>query len=140
MLVMPQHTNPIHTIFGGVVMGQIDMAASLVAERHSGRPAVTAHVSDISFKAPIRVGDHCHIIASLNFTGRTSMFIGVKVYAENPKTSKTVHTTTAYLVFVALDDEGNPTEVPPLLPQTKEEKRRYEEAKKIMVRLKEKKI
>ena len=70
---MPQHANPIHTIFGGVVMGQIDMVASLVAERHSGRPAVTAHVSDISFRAPIRVGDHCRLMASLNFVGKTSM-------------------------------------------------------------------
>ena len=139
MIVMPQHTNPLHTIFGGVVMGQIDMAASMVAERHSGRPAVTVHISDISFKAPMRVGDHCRILASLNFVGNTSMLIGVKVYAENPKTSQVFHTTTAYLVFVALDNDGLPSKVPPLDARSQEEKRRYREGGTIIAALKKRK-
>ncbi len=80
-LVMPNHTNPQNSIFGGVVMSWIDMAAAMVAERHSNRPVVTVHVDDISFKAPIKIGDHVLIKASLNYVGKTSMLIGVKVYA-----------------------------------------------------------
>ncbi len=136
MLIMPNDTNPIQTVFGGVVMGWIDMAASMVASRHSERPAVTVHVSDISFKAPMKVGNHCRILASLNYVGRTSMFIGVKVYAENPITSHTRHTTTAYIVFVAVDNQQRPVEVPILQPETNDEKRRYEEGKRRMASLK----
>ena len=138
MLVMPNDTNPLGTIFGGVVMGWIDMAASMVSERHSGRPAVTVHVSDISFKAPIHAGDHCLIQASINHAGRTSMLIGVKVYAENPKTADVRHTTTAYLVFVALDGVGKPARVPALKVRTKEERRRQEEGRLLCERVRAK--
>lgn len=126
-LVMPNHTNPQNSIFGGVVMSWIDMAAAMVAERHSGRPVVTVHIDDISFKAPIKIGDHVLIKASLNYVGKTSMLIGVKVLAENPFTGITRHTTTAYLVFVALDDIGKPLEVNPIIPETEDEKRRFQE-------------
>lgn len=129
-LVMPNNTNPQNSIFGGVVMSWIDMAAAMVAERHSNRPVVTVHIGDISFKAPIKIGDHVLIKASLNYVGKTSMLVGVKVVAENPFTGITRHTTTAYLTFVALDDIGKPIEVNPLILETEEEKRRYEEAKK----------
>ena len=129
MLVMPNDTNPHNTIFGGVVMSWVDMAAAMVAERHTNKPVVTVHIDDISFKAPIKVGDHCVIKASLNYVGKTSMIIGVKVSAENPMTSEVRHTTTAYLTFVALDDIGRPTEVPSITPQSEEEKRRFEEGK-----------
>jgi len=129
-LVMPNNTNPQNSIFGGVVMSWIDMAAAMVAERHSNRPVVTVHIGDISFKAPIKIGDHVLIKASLNYVGKTSMLVGVKVVAENPFTGITRHTTTAYLTFVALDDIGKPIEVNPLILETDEEKRRYEDAKK----------
>jgi acyl-CoA hydrolase len=129
-LVMPNNTNPQNSIFGGVVMSWIDMAAAMVCERHSNRPVVTVHIGDISFKAPIKIGDHVLIKASLNYVGKTSMLVGVKVVAENPFTGITRHTTTAYLTFVALDDIGKPIEVNPLILESDDEKRRYEDAKK----------
>lgn len=128
-LVMPNHTNPQNTIFGGVVMSWIDMAAAMVAERHSNRPVVTVHVDGISFKAPIRIGDHVLIKASINYVGKSSMLVGVKVVAENPFTGISRHTTTAYLAFVALDDIGRPIEVRHLITETPEEKRRYNDGK-----------
>lgn len=138
-LVMPSHTNPQYSIFGGVVMSWIDMAAAMVAERHSNRPVVTVHIDDISFKAPIKIGDHVTIKAMMNYVGTSSMLIGVKVIAENPFTGINRHTTTAYLTFVALDDIGKPIGVPKLIPQTDEEKRRFEEGKVRMEELKRKK-
>ena len=99
----------------------------MVAERHSNRPVVTVHVDDRSFKAPIKIGDHVLIKASINYVGKTSMLVGVKVIAENPFTGMTRHTTTAYLAFVALDDIGKPTQIRGLIPESDDEKRRFEE-------------
>jgi acyl-CoA hydrolase len=129
-LVMPHHTNPQNTIFGGTVMSWIDIAAAMVAARHCGRPVVTAHIDDIDFIAPIKVGYHVLIQASLNYVGRTSMIVGVKVTSENPYTSERRTTTKAYLTFVALDDLGRPVAVPELNPETEDEIRRFENAKK----------
>lgn len=128
-LVMPNHTNPQNTIFGGVVMSWIDMAAAMVAERHSNRPVVTVHVGDISFKAPIKIGDHVLIKASINYVGRTSMLVGVKVFAENPFTGISRHTTTAYLAFVALDDIGRPIVARELITESEDELRRLEDGR-----------
>jgi acyl-CoA hydrolase len=138
-LVMPNDTNPQNSIFGGVVMSWIDMAAAMVAERHSNRPVVTVHIDDISFKAPIKIGDHVLIKASLNYVGTTSMLIGVKVIAENPFTGITRHTTTAYLVFVALDDIGKPLQVHGVVPETEDEIRRFNEGKIRIDEMKKKK-
>ena len=129
-LVMPNDTNPQNSIFGGVVMSWIDMAAAMCAERHSNRPVVTVHVDDISFKAPMKIGDHALIKASINFVGKTSMLVGVKVVAENPFTGITRHTTTAYLAFVALDDIGRPIQIRGLIPETDDEIRRFNDGKK----------
>lgn len=129
-LVMPNHTNPQNTVFGGTVMSWIDIAAAMVAARHCGRPVVTAHIDDIDFIAPIKMGYHVLIQASLNYVGRTSMIVGVKVTSENPYTGESRTTTKAYLTFVALDDIGRPVEVPPLQPETDDEVRRFENAKK----------
>jgi acyl-CoA hydrolase len=137
-LVMPNDTNPQNSIFGGVVMSWIDMAAAMVAERHSTRPVVTVHIDDISFKAPIKIGDHVLISASLNYVGKTSMLVGVKVVAENPFTGISRHTTTAYLTFVALDDIGKPIEVNKVVPVTDIEKRRYAEGEERLKNLKAK--
>ena len=128
-LVMPNDTNPQNSIFGGVVMSWIDMAAAMCAERHSNRPVVTVHVDDISFKAPMKIGDHALIKASINYVGKTSMLVGVKVIAENPFTGITRHTTTAYLAFVALDDIGRPIQIRGLIPETEDEIRRFENGK-----------
>ena len=129
-LVMPNHTNPQNTVFGGTVMSWIDVAAAMVAARHCGRPVVTAHIDDIDFIAPIKMGYHVLIQASLNYVGRTSMIVGVKVTSENPYTGESRKTTKAYLTFVALDDLGRPIEVPELNPETDDEKRRFDNAKK----------
>ena len=129
-MVMPNHTNPQNTVFGGSVMSWIDVAAAMVAARHCNRPVVTAHIDDIDFLAPIKMGYHVHIQASLNYVGKTSMIIGVKVTSENPYTGERRTTTKAYLTFVALDDLGRPVEVPELRPETEDEIRRFENAKK----------
>jgi acyl-CoA hydrolase len=129
-MVMPHHTNPQNTVFGGTVMSWIDIAAAMVAARHCARPVVTAHIDDIDFIAPIKVGYHVLIQASLNYVGRTSMIVGVKVTSENPYTGECRTTTKAYLTFVALDDLGRPIEVPELRPETEDETRRFENAKK----------
>src|SRR6478609_7073992 len=129
-LVMPNHTNPQNTIFGGTVMSWIDIAAAMVAARHCGRPVVTAHIDDIDFIAPIKMGYHVLIQASLNYVGRTSMIVGVKVTSENPYTGESRTTTKAYLTFVALDDLGRPILVPELKPESEDEIRRFENAKK----------
>ena len=137
-LVMPNHTNPQNSIFGGVVMSWIDLAAAMVAERHSNRPVVTVHIDDISFKAPIKIGDHVLIKASLNYVGKTSMLVGVKVIAENPFTGITRHTTTAYLTFVALDDIGRPIQVRGLITESEDDIRRFNEGKERMESIKKK--
>lgn len=128
-MVMPNHTNAHNTVFGGTVMSWIDIAAAMVAARHCGRPVVTAHIDDIDFIAPIKVGYHVLIQASMNYVGRTSMIVGVKVTSENPYTGEARITTKAYLTFVALDDLGRPIEVPGLTPETEDEIRRHENAK-----------
>jgi acyl-CoA hydrolase len=129
-IVMPQHANPLNTVFGGVVMSWIDIAAAMAASRHCQRPVVTAHVDDISFISPIKVGEHVLIKASLNYVGTTSMLVGVKVESDNPYTCLRQTTTRAYLTFVALDDQGKPTQVPNLIVSTNEERRRFENGQK----------
>jgi acyl-CoA hydrolase len=111
-------------------MSWIDIAAAMVAARHCGRPVVTAHISDIDFIAPIKMGYHVLIQASLNYVGKTSMIVGVKVTSENPYTGESRTTTKAYLTFVALDDLGRPIVVPELKTETEDEIRRFENAKK----------
>jgi len=128
-MVMPFHTNPQNTVFGGTVMSWIDIAAAMVASRHCSRPVVTAHIDDIDFIAPIKLGYHVLIQASLNYVGTSSMVVGVKVTSENPVTGESRITTKAYLTFVALDEKGKPAKVPALDPQTETEKRRYDNAK-----------
>ncbi|HXH75143.1 MAG TPA: acyl-CoA thioesterase [Bacteriovoracaceae bacterium] len=136
-LVMPHHTNPQNTVFGGTVMSWIDIAAAMVAARHCNRPVVTAHISDIDFIAPVKMGYHVLIQASLNYVGKTSMIVGVRVTSENPYTGESRVTTRAYLTFVALDDLGRPIAVPELRPETEDDIRRFENAKKRVAMKKE---
>lgn len=128
-LVMPNDTNPHNTIFGGTVMSWVDMAAAMVGERHANKNVVTVHIDDITFLSPIRVGDHVSIKAQVNYVGKSSMLIGVKVVAENPQSGDRRHTTSAYLTFVALNDVGKPSEIPSLEISTEEEIRRFTEGK-----------
>jgi acyl-CoA hydrolase len=123
-------TNLLGTVHGGVVMKLVDDVAGVVAQRHSGGPAVTASMDEMAFLEPIRVGDLVHAEAQVNWTGTTSMEVGVRVLAEpwNEAGVAPVRVATAYLVFVALDDDGNPRAVPPVLPETEEDQRRVGEA------------
>jgi acyl-CoA hydrolase len=113
-MVLPQHTNALNTIFGGVVMSWIDLAAAMCAQKHCNRNVVTVHIDEISFISPIKVGEHVLIKASLNYVGKTSMIVGVKVLSENPIEQTSKLTTKAYLTFVALDLQGKPCSVPTL--------------------------
>lgn len=129
-LVLPTHTNALDTVFGGTVMSWIDISAAIAAQRHSGRDVVTASMDRLSFVAPIRRGWVVNLKASVNFTSRTSMEVGVRVDAENPKTGEMFHTASAYMTFVALGSDGKPTEVPKLVLETENDKRRYAAAQK----------
>ena len=109
-------------------MSWVDIAAAICAQRHSQKQVVTAHLDDLEFVAPVYKGWIVNLKASVNFTGKTSMEIGVRVDAENPTTNETFHTASAYLTFVALDSHGRPTPVAAIDPQTADEKRRNKEA------------
>ncbi|GAB3125112.1 acyl-CoA thioesterase [Streptomyces calidiresistens] len=122
-------TNLLGTVHGGVIMKLVDDAAGAVAGRHSGGPAVTASMDEMVFLEPVRVGDLVHVKAQVNWTGRSSMEVGVRVLAErwNESTPPT-RVGTAYLVFAAVDGEGRPRPVPPVIPETERDRRRYQEA------------
>jgi acyl-CoA hydrolase len=122
-------TNLLGTVHGGVIMKLVDDAAGAVAGRHSGGPAVTASMDEMAFLAPVKVGDLVHVKAQVNWTGKSSMEIGVRVLAErwNESTPAT-QVGSAYLVFAAVDAEGRPRHVPPVLPESDRDKRRYQEA------------
>jgi acyl-CoA hydrolase len=128
-LMYPNDANPMGSIMGGRVMHFIDVVAAIAAHRHARRACVTASVDHIDFRAPVRVGDLLVLKASVNFTGRTSMEVGVRVEVEDRETGVRSHTSSAYLTFVALSEEG-PVPVPPLRCETPDEKRRFAEGKK----------
>lgn len=129
-LVLPQHINAMDTIFGGVIMSWIDIAAAIAAQRHSNKDVVTASIDQLDFIAPVRKGWVVNLKASVNFTSRTSMEVGVRVDAENPKTSEVFHTASAYLTFVALGSDGKPTVIPGLTLETDIENQRFKAAEK----------
>ncbi len=128
--MMPEHANPAGNVHGGTIMKLIDNAAAIVAVRHSRKSVVTASVDKIDFIAPAFVGNLIIAKASLNYISRTSMEIGVRVEAEKLMEGEHIHIASAYLTFVALDEFRKPTEVPRLICETYDEKRRFEEGKK----------
>lgn len=127
-MVLPSHINALGSIFGGVIMSWIDIAAAICAQRHSNSTVVTASIDALHFVAPVYKGWIVNLKAACNYAGRTSMEIGVRIDAENPITGETFHTATAYLTFVAIDSNLKPIEVPKLQPESADEKRRYEAA------------
>lgn len=127
-MCLPQDTNALGTIFGGRVMALIDIAAAMAAGKHARCAVVTASIDALHFVAPVKLGEYIHIKASVNYAGKTSMEVGVRVDKENPLTGEMKHTGTAYLTFVALDSDGKPKSVPTLIPETDAEKRRFQEA------------
>jgi acyl-CoA hydrolase len=128
--ITAQHeTNLLGTVHGGVVMTLVDSVAGVVAARHSGGPAVTASMDEMVFVVPVRVGDVVHFTAQVNWTGRSSMEIGVRITADRwDAVGPQVHVATAYLVFVAVDEDGKPRAVPQVVPETDEDHRRMREA------------
>ena len=139
-VMMPEDANPAGNVHGGVIMKFIDNAAGVVAVRHARSNAVTASIDRVDFISPVYPGDLVTCKASLNYVGRRSMEIGVRVETENLLTGECRHTASAYLTYVALDRAGKPREVPPLILETEEEKQRNQEAKaRREVRLRERK-
>lgn len=126
--VFPNDLNAHHTVFGGLVMSICDRIALVVAERHSGQICVTASVDSLHFVAPAKDGDTLVVRAAVNRAWTSSMEIGVKVDAENSYTGERRHIVSAYFTFVALASDGHPAQVPTLVPETGDEKRRFMEA------------
>jgi uncharacterized protein (TIGR00369 family) len=127
-LMNPEHANLSGNVHGGHLMKLVDEAGGLASMRHSGQRVVTVAVDRLTFQEPIYIGDLVTITAEVSYVGRTSMEIEVSVHAEDVVTGSRRHTNTAYLVYVALDDNGKPAEVPPLLPETAAESQRMEDA------------
>jgi acyl-CoA hydrolase len=121
--------NLLGNVHGGEIMKMVDVAGGLAAIKHCGGPVVTVAMDEMSFLEPIYVGDVVTVKAGVNDTGRTSLEVGVRVEAENVVTGRRVHTSSAYLVYVALDRVGKPRPVPPVVAETEEERRRQREAK-----------
>ena len=128
-LVMPTQANPQGTAFGGAIVGWIDMVAAMAGQRHCGTEVVTAGIDSLVFRHPVRIGDHVVLKAAVNYVSRSSMEVGVQVIREDPYTGEQVLATTAHLTLVALDEHKRPVPAPPLLPQTPQEKARYESAR-----------
>jgi len=128
-LMMPQHANVLGHVFGGVVLSMMDTTAAVSAIRHARLACVTVSVDRVDFREPIHVGDLVIMKSSVNFVGRTSMEIGVRVETENLVTGLRRHTNSCYLTFVAVDRNGKPVPVPPLKPESPEEIRRHQAAK-----------
>jgi len=137
-LMMPQHANVLGHVLGGVVLAMMDTTAAVSAIRHARLACVTVSVDRVDFREPIHVGDLVIMKSSVNFVGRTSMEVGVRVETENLLTGVRRHTNSCYLTFVAVDRNGRPVPVPRLKPETPEELRRYRAAKERReIRLKE---
>jgi len=122
--MLPSDANPSGNVHGGEIMRLIDECAGAAATRHARARVVTARIDELSFLAPVYVGNLVTARASVNHVGRTSMEVGVRVDAEDMLTGNIVHVSSAYLVFVSIDEKGTPIALPPLLPQTPDEKRR----------------
>jgi uncharacterized protein (TIGR00369 family) len=124
-LMMPNMANNMGNVFGGVILSLVDRAAAVAAIRHARRPCVTVSVDRVDFHEPIYLGELVTALASVNYAGRTSMEVGVRIEAENLLTGKRRHTNSCYVTYVAIDETGRPTEVAPVVPETETEKRRF---------------
>src|SRR5271154_4157592 len=127
-IVMPNDANPLNALLGGRLMHWIDLAGAMAAHRHSRQYVVTASIDHLDFLVPVRVGDIVVLRSSVNRVFHTSMEVGVKVWVENYHTEQSRHVSSAYLTFVAVDTAGNRLPVAPVLPETANEERRYEDA------------
>ena len=127
-MVLPNDANRLGNLLGGRLMHMMDIAAAIAASRHTNRVCVTASVDELHFHHPIRIGEVVILQASVNRAFHTSLEVGVRVTKEDLLTGKRTHTNSAYLTFVAIDEEGRPVPVPLIVPETNEERRRYRDA------------
>ncbi|MDQ3698814.1 MAG: acyl-CoA thioesterase [Gemmatimonadota bacterium] len=127
-IMMPQHANILDHVFGGVVLAMMDKAAAVAAIRHARAACVTASIDRVDFREPIHVGDLVIMKASVNYVGRTSMEVGVRVETEDMISGVRRHTNSCYLTFVAVDRNGRPVEILPVVPETDAEIRRFQAA------------
>jgi len=127
-IVLPNDANVLNALLGGRLMHWIDLAGAMAAHRHSRQHVVTASIDHLDFLVPVRVGDFVILRSSVNRVFHTSMEVGVKVWVENYRAEESRHVSSAYLTFVAVDVAGNRLPVPPVIPETDEEKRRYDGA------------
>ena len=128
-IVMPGQCNSLGTVFGGQVMAWIDVCAAVAAQRFARSDVVTVSMDSLTFKEPIKLGQVAVIRSQVNWAGRTSMEVGVRVEAEDPRSGQRTHTSTAYLTFVALDANRQKAQVPRLVPQDATDRRRFEQAR-----------
>ena len=128
-LMHPEHANLLGNVHGGWIMKLADEAGALSCMRHAQKKVVTVAIDSMTFRQPIKLGDLVILNSEVTYTGRTSMEATVEVIAENPITGERTHTNTAYLVYVALDDEGCPTSVPAVIAETQEDKHKLEQAR-----------
>ncbi len=127
-MMQPEHANTQGNVHGGWIMKLADEAGALAATRHAGHRTVTVAIDRMVFRHPIHIGDLVLFNAEVTYAGRTSMEVEVRVTAENPITGERLETNTAYFVYVAIDEHGRPTQIPPLLPETPEEEERLRAA------------
>jgi acyl-CoA hydrolase len=126
-LMVPHHANALGHVHGGVIMRMVDETAAIAAMRHAQRPCVTVAMDSMTFRDRVEVGELLSCTAVVNYVGRTSIDVGVRVSAENPITGKITHTNSASLLFVALGDDDRPCPVPGLILTSDEDRRRFEE-------------
>jgi acyl-CoA hydrolase len=129
-MMMPEHANIYGNVHGGWIMKLVDEAGALASTRHAAHRTVTVAIDQMIFRHPIHIGDLVILNAEVTYAGKTSMEVEVNVVAENPISGEQIHTNAAYLVYVALDDNGKPTHIPPLMVETPEEQVRMDEAVK----------
>jgi uncharacterized protein (TIGR00369 family) len=128
--MIPAYANFGGKIHGGILLSLMDKVAYACAAKHAGQYCVTVSVDGVNFREPVEVGELVSLMGSVNYVGRTSLVVGIKVVAENIKTGIIKHTNTSYFTMVAKDDTGTPTEVPPLILETEDDARRFLEAMK----------
>jgi uncharacterized protein (TIGR00369 family) len=128
-LMQPEHANAFGNIHGGLVMKMVDEAGAIAAMRHAQRPCVTVAMDSMTFHSPVHVGELLSCVASVTYVGRTSLEVEVRVSAENPITGEFTYTSSAYLVYVAIDETGRPCQVPALRCETEEQKRALDQAR-----------
>ncbi len=129
MQMLPVDANPMGNVHGGTILKLVDLAAAVSALRHARATVVTASIDRMDFYHPVYVGNLVSLKASVNYTGTTSMEVGVRIEAEDLKSGKITHTGSSYLTYVAIDENGRPVEIPDVVPETPEEKRRWREGK-----------